>query len=238
MATDISSLVRQARITLKELVPSFWTDQELVDIANKGFKDFWGAIIDLNQEHYLKINTTDVSVAANSDRLSGVPMDCFRVHLIEPTSTVSGAINQSPYSLFRPRDYNSDDFINARMIPSFSPTNGRWICYCLINEGPPINAPVVMIGPTMSGAFPVRFVYVPTIPNVALNGTNPIPGESDQAIIAWIIAYARAKEREDRSPDPNWLAVYGTEKQNILVRMAPRQTQEPEVVEGIFDGWN
>jgi hypothetical protein len=235
--TPLSELVAQARVTLKELVASFWTDQELVDIANQGFKDFWGAIIDLNQEHYLKINVSDVSVGANSEQLVGVPTDTFRVHLIEPLNTVSGSAG-SPYTLFRPRDYNSNDFINARMMPAMSPTAGMCIFYALTNEGPPINAPTVLTGPQSSAAFPVRFVYVPTIPKVPLNGTNPIPGESDNAIKAWIIAYARAKEREDRSPDPNWLAIYATEKQNILVRMAPRQTQEPEVVEGLFDGWS
>jgi hypothetical protein len=86
-------------------------------------------------------------------------------------------------------------------------------------------------------AISLRFVYVPILAAVAAAGSNPIPGESDNALIAWCIAYARAKEREDRSPDPNWLAVYSTEKTNLLVRLTPRQTQEPEVVEDFFEGY-
>ena len=52
--------------------------------------------------------------------------------------------------------------------------------------------------------------------------------------MAWTVAFARAKEREDRSPDPAWLAIYATEKQNILTRLTPRQTQEPEIVGDMF----
>ena len=63
---------------------------------------------------------------------------------------------------------------------------------------------------------------------------NPIPGESDNAVVAWTVAYARAKEREDRSPDPNWLAVYATEKQHLLQSLGLRQLQEPEFADAMF----
>jgi hypothetical protein len=50
------------------------------------------------------------------------------------------------------------------------------------------------------------------------------------------VAWARAKEREDRSPDPAWFATYSTDKQSLLTALTPRQEQEEEVVEGLFDG--
>jgi hypothetical protein len=102
-----------------------------------------------------------------------------------------------------------------------------------------VATPTVRVVPQISGTLLLRFIYVaaPGSAALTLNSANPIPGESDNAMMAWIIAQARAKEREDRSPDPNWLAIYGTEKQSLLVRMAPRQQQEPEVVEDLFGGY-
>jgi hypothetical protein len=49
------------------------------------------------------------------------------------------------------------------------------------------------------------------------------------------MAWARAKEREDRSPDPEWLASYATEKSNLIVSATPRQEDEAKVVDAIFE---
>lgn len=235
MATLLSSIESQARKHLKEDTASFWTSAELIDIINNGIKDLWGAVIDLNQEHFLTVDESNVSLAASSNSLTGVPTDVFRVHLIEPRDTTSAG--QYRACTFKPRDYNHPDFINARAQGAQDPSNGLEILYTLTNAGAPVGAPTVRTAPQLSAALTLRFVYVPVLAAVAANGSNPIPGESDQALIAWCVAYARAKEREDRSPDPNWLAVYATEKQNILVRCAPRQSQEPEVVDGFFEGF-
>jgi hypothetical protein len=101
-----------------------------------------------------------------------------------------------------------------------------------------VGAPTVHVGPQLSTALPLRFVYIPTLDTDDLEAgdSNPIPGESDNALWAWTVAYARAKEREDRSPDPNFLAIYATEKQNLLTRSTPRQAQEPEVIDSFFEG--
>ena len=44
----------------------------------------------------------------------------------------------------------------------------------------------------------------------------------------------RAKEREDRSPDPSWLAIYANEKQMLLQSLGLRQYHEPQKVDDIF----
>lgn len=237
MATLLSSLETQARRHLKEPTARFWSSAELIDIVNAGIKDLWGAIVDLNQEHFITVDTANVSLSANATSLTGVPSDVFRVHLIEHANTT-----QSPGNLiyFDPADYNSAEFINARSMTAQDPTGGTKILYTLTQAGAPVAAPTVLVAPKLStplAAGDIRFVYVPVLAAVAAGGNNPIPGESDNALIAWMVAYARAKEREDRSPDPNWLAVYATEKQSILVRLTPRQTQEPEVVEDFFRSW-
>lgn len=235
MATLLSALETQSRRHLLEATASFWSSAELIDIMNLGMKDLWGSIIDLHQEHFLTIDVTNASLPANLDRLAGVPSDTFRVHLIEPTDTRSSGSFDNV--LFVPRDYNSPEFIAARTLESTDPTSSGLIYYCLTTQGAPVAAPVVLIAPELSSAMApgsIRFVYVPTLPQYAAAQRHPIPGDADNALIAWTVAYARAKEREDRSPDPNWLAVYATEKQNILTRLTPRQTQEPDLAEPLF----
>jgi hypothetical protein len=237
MATLLSALETQARRHLKETTASFWSSAELIDLANQGIKDLWGAIVDLHQEHFLTVDTSNVSLAVDGTSLSGVPTDVFRVHLIEHADTTDSPGNRI---LFTPSDYNSPEFINARSYTSQDPSSGIVIHYALTKAGAPVAAPTVLTAPKLSTALAagdIRFVYVPTPAAVAAGGDNPIPGESDNALIAWMVAFARAKEREDRSPDPNWLAVYKTEKQSVCVRLTPRQTQEPEVTPDFFAAW-
>ena len=233
MATLLSSLETQVRRTpLIEGSASFWSSDELIDIMNKGIKDLWGAIIDLHQEHFLTIDVTNVSMAADTKTLTGIPSDVFRIHSIEPrdtTSTASGAA-----VIFMPRDDNSFEMIGARGQTAQDPTTGLKIYYFMSQAGAPVGTPTVHVAPQISSALNLRFAYVPVLAAVVAAGNNPIPGESDNALISWTVAFARAKERDDRSPDPNWLAIYATEKAAILTRLTPRQTQEPDVVEDYF----
>ena len=213
---------------------AFWTEAELIDHAIEGCRDLWGADVDLHQEHHVTNDATNVSLAADTATLTGVPADVFRVLLIEPRDLSSTASGRN--IIFLPRDYNSPEMIEARGLEDQDPTSGGFIVYYAIHGvGSPISAPTIEIAPQLTSALNLRFVYIPTLGTLTATSNNPIPGESDNAVFAWIIAYARAKEREDRSPDPNWLAVYATEKQNIMTRLTPRQEQEPEYVTGLFE---
>lgn len=232
MATSTAALIAQARKILLEETEddnSFWTDDELKDIAVLGYKDLWGAIIDQFAAHYQTVDETNVTLAANTATLSGVPADVFRVELIEPRDTTQQGATRD--IVFVPRAYNHREFIAARQLNNVDPTAPQTIYYALSGVGSPIAAPTIRVAPKLTAAMNIRLVYNQTIPVLSV---NPIPGESDQAAKAWIIAWALAKEREDRSPDTNWLAVYATEKQHVLMRITPRQTQEPEYVEEFF----
>lgn len=237
MATLLSSIISDARIELKETTASYWTDAELLGHIKKGVNDLWGAIIDLNQEHWLTVDITNVSQAVDATTLTGVPSDCFRVHIIEPLNTTSSG--STPNVLYWPRKYNSPEMRNARQLSSQDPVGGLDIFYSLAQAGSPVAAPTVHVAPAVTTAISLRFAYFrgPASAALTTSDNNPVGGESDMALMAWCIAYARVKEREDRSPDPNWLAIYATEKQNLLVRMAPRQDQEPEVVDDVFGGY-
>ncbi len=233
MATTLGTLRTAARIHLNETTARFWTDAELLDYAIKGVQDLWKALVDLHQEHFLTDDASNVSVAANATTLTGVPADCFRVHMIEPRD-LSGSAR---YLKFEAKDYNHVDFQEARAQTAVDPSGGPVVLFALVGAGAPVAAPTVKVAPKLTAAVNLRFVYIPTLASMTADSSNPIPGESDNAIIAWIVAWARAKEREDRTPDPEWLALYATEKTGLKIINTPRQSQDPEIVDGMFEGY-
>lgn len=239
MATTIASLLTQVRAQLVEATARFWTDAELRSIMRLGALDLWGAILDLHQDHYFRV-TTDPVLRANASEISGVPPDCFRILLIEPADTSSSAAGHQ--CIFTPAKYKDTAFAVARSLTAQDPTSlpSREIYYDIVGEGSPVAPPQILTAPLISSDLRVRLVYCPTIwPDGAASvpENNPIPGESDNALKAWTIAFARAKETETRQPDSGWLGVYATEKQTILTRLTPREEQEPDVVEDLFQGF-
>lgn len=234
MATLLSAIETNVRKDLKEATATFWTSAELIQHMNDGIQNLWGAIIDLFEEHYITVDTTNVSLAADGTQLTGVPSDCFRVHLIEPKDTTSAGT--APNTIFLPREYNGFEFANARTLTSQDPRAGLKIYYQMTGAGYPVDTPVVLTAPKISTALTLRFVYVPGIATKAAGDNNPIPGQSDKALHAYTMAFALAKEQEDKMPHPGWLSIYKTEKDSILQRLTPRQSQEPVVVEDMFGG--
>lgn len=239
MPTTIKSIVTQVRAHLVEPVPRFWSDQELVDIMQKGAVDLWGAILDLHQDHYFRLTspTNPPVLKANATEISNIPDNCFRIQLIEPLDTqVTTAGHQI---MFVPRKYNHPDFIIARTFSPQDPssTPARQIYYQITGLGPPIEAPHVITAPVLSQDLNLRIAYNPSLPILTLDAVNPVPGDTDNALKAWTIAFARAKESEGKQPDAGWLSIYATDKQTTLTRLTPREEQEPEVVEDLFQGY-
>lgn len=241
--TPYSALIRAARFHINAARGSeatykadqFWSDDELLDIARRGTTDLWAAYVDLHEEHFLTVDVTNVTLDASATSLSGIPADTFRVYLIEPRDISQSGTTRD--LAFIPRDYNHPEFINARSWAGQTPSGGLNIFYALAGAGAPNGAPTIYIAPTITAAIDLRFVYIPTlgVAQYTLNTFNPIPGESDHAVIAWIVAYAMGKESADKMPNPGWLSVYATEKQSLLMRSVPRQEQDPIYVDGLFD---
>lgn len=234
MATVLADIItNEVRPQLRELTARFWSDAELLGIMKHGIRDLWGAILDVHGEHYLVVDETNVSLVAGAKQLSGVPGDCFRVQFLEPRDTsVNGT---SPWLRFLPRKWNSPEFAEARSLTATDANTGDVIYYAVSGEGSPIAAPVIRTAPALSSTLLIRLAYNPTI---TIGTNNPIPGESDHALKAWTLAYAKAKEVGSGLPDAGWLSIYSTEKQSILTRIVPRQEQEPEYVSGMFEGWS
>jgi hypothetical protein len=232
MPTPISSIVSQARTHLIEPVASFWSDEELIGHARLGIADLWKALIDTYADHFLT-ESEDVIQPADSLILTGVPDDCFRVRAIEP---LDGTVNSG--LLYVPLDYTHPDFRMARVAPA-QDASGRTIYYDMLGAGPAVGAVSIRVAPKVLAEVTLRLIYIATIDVNALESVsdNPIPGESDNAVMAWVVAYARAKEREDRAPDAEWLGIYATEKQALLRAVTPRQEDEVECAEAVFEVW-
>jgi len=216
---------------------TFYADTELLDHAIAGARDLWRALVDLHEEHFLKVDITNVFYKSGDEVLTGVPPDTLRVLAIMPrdTSQVSGIRTLR----FVPRKYTSTDFLNALGRSAVDATGPAEVFYAVTNAGSPVAPPIVYIAPKLTATVLLRFVYVPTLPaTMDMETMNPIPGESDQALMAWIASFALGKQNGESGafvPDTTWLAVYSTEKQAILTISEPRQEQQPAVMEGVFD---
>jgi hypothetical protein len=237
-ATEITAALAEVRDFLVERSARFWSDAELKAVYRLGVNDLWGAILDLHGDHYMVVDEGQsgpgVVLKANATKLSGVPPACFRVLLIEPRDTTSDGVGGSV--IFTPRKYNHPDFIAARTLTAQDIGMATEIFYQMSGVGAPIDAPTILTAPKLSTDLELRLAYCPTIDVV---DKNPIPGQSDNALKAWTIAYALGKEgaQGQRTPDPGWLGIYATEKQLILTRLTPRQEQEPDTVDDLFGGW-
>lgn len=239
MPTQLSEIERQVRDRLDEPVPRHWSSQEMIDIINLGIKDLWREIVNLKGEHFLVINTEDVWLRRGEDQLSNVPTNVHKIYLIEPVDIRFTQSRPGSRVAFRPADYNHDDFVKARAYDSFPiEENGGTVLYCITGQGGPVSTLKILTAPRISNDLQVRFSYVPTLAPLVGSNFIPIPGEADNTLIAWTIAYARAKEREDRSPDPAWLMAYDKEKDALINSLGLRQYQEEQVADAIFqDYW-
>jgi hypothetical protein len=238
MATKIQSVIQIVRRYLVEPEPNFWSDDELVGIAATGVRDLWRDTVDLKQEHFLT-TATNCSYPSGTlpnnpgcQTILGVPGDVHKIYMVEPLNITLNGTNQGLQ--FRPLPYNDAKFQLARSRGNIDPSNDT-IWYAIQGAGGPVNAPVVICAPTVSSNVPLSFTYVPVLGVLRATDNIPIPGEADNAVIAWTVAYARAKEKEDRAPDPAWLTIYATEKAHLLGSLGIRQYQEATYSEATFE---
>lgn len=230
MATVISSLIPTVRLHLVEPTARFWSDAELTALAILGIKDLWKAIADLKQNHFITLNNS-VTLQPNSNQLSGVPSDVHKIIMIEPVDLNTNGPNVG--LLFKPLPYQDDIFQQARGVDPIDPRNDT-IFYAVHAAGGPVGSPIIQVAPQVTSTVQCSLVYVPVLGPLDGTMTNPIPGESDQAVIAYTVAYARAKESENRAPDPGWLSLYGQEKSMLLEALGVREYQELPTVRAIW----
>ncbi len=173
-----------------------------------------------------------MSIAASTRTITGVPTDLFRILMIQPRTT--GQSSTNPGLIFKPRTLTHPDFVQASAYRPCTPRD-TVVYYAIVNAGAPVGAPSIRVAPMVSSEVLLEVHYIPVIADKTSGQDNPIPGESDKAIIHYIIAFARAKEREDRAPDPEHLSIYATEKRNMMTVLTPRSDQEPDMVQGFWE---
>lgn len=233
MATTIAQIEAGARQHLVEEDPKFWSSTELTSIIIRGIKDLHRPIVGLRQEYFLTIDTTNVSLAALTSTLTGVPSDVYKIKMIEPRDMSQDSTNRGLE--FRPLDYSDPKFQAARASDPIDPASAI-IYYAITAAGSPVAAPTIVVAPQVSTAVSLTLAYIPTVSSSLTTSSNvPIPGEVDNALIAWTVAYALAKESENKAPDPTWLNIYRDERNRILEGLGIRQYQEHEYIEAFCE---
>jgi hypothetical protein len=235
MATLLSALETAVRDNLvaPAATDQFWTSAEIIRLINLGAKDLWRKLKDTYQKHHYTIDITNVSLAASSNALSGVPVDVHDV-----THIRARVPSSYPNLRFVRKDYASDEFEAALAVTAQEATQIGIIFYDLVGAGGPVAAPTIKAAPQVNAEILLELGYVPTIGSQTSAQDNPIPGESDQALIAYATAFCLAKQREDQQPDPTWLQIYATEAENIITGATPRSLQDPEIAMGMFENWD
>lgn len=228
----LSDIETIARRQLRETSARFWTSLELTDIEAAGIRDLWRAVADLKQGHFFKLNATDVYMDTSTSLLRGVPSDVHKIFLIEARDVTETSTNVG--LKFTPLPYHHATFQSARTQGSVDPSNNV-IYYAITQPGGPVGPTQIYVAPTSTARVSLTLGYVPTLGDLTANSQVPIPGESTNALVAWTIAFARAKENDQNAPDPQWLSIYGTEKQALLESLGLRQYQEPSYVDAVFE---
>lgn len=229
MATTLTTIVTNVRTNLQESTAKLWTDAEIIVHLNAAIKDLWRALNSRYQDFFFA-TTTAVTYTASAETLSSVPAGVSTIlglELADPTLY--------PSLVFVYKNYNSIEFQSARAMEDQDPDAMGRVYFCATGAGAPTGAPTIYLAPQLTAALTLRLSYVPVVATLVAANDNPIPGESDRALECYATAYARAKIRDNSAPDPEWLALYATEKVNILDAVAPRQEVTEAVAESIFE---
>lgn len=230
MATTLQTILNMTRDALNEAVPRYWSDAELLRYMNRGIRDAWRQISVTNQNYQFQIDVA-ATLDANATTVTGVPSNLSVLFQIESVDMVAHPIT------FIGKEYTSADFQNARrQADAQDPTQPAVVYYCLTGAGAPVAAPTIHVAPTVSAQVALAIAYRPTIgAELAASGTVPLPGEVDQALVHWTVAHALGRERGDAAPDSTRMGWYQSEIDKILVAITPRDEQEDQVVEAMFE---
>lgn len=234
MATQLSTLITTVRDKLNAPVATdeFWTDEELLRYMSRGIHDLWRAINDNYQDYFLSIDEGAI-LEAGSAEIVDVPEDMAILREIEP-------ISSSVPLEFEFRAYNSPQMRAARRSPAIDPSQPQTLYYCLTEAGAPVGAPTIFVAPQVTAEVELRLAYVATLGEfINAADHNPIPGESDMALVNFVLAQAIARQGgdENRTLSADYLAKYATDKANLLVALTPRQTRDDDVVEALFEDY-
>lgn len=235
MSTTCASLITRVRDLINESTASFWSDAELLRYMNGAINDLYRRIKDNIQDDFFTLDESNVSAAASTAALTGVPSNVAEIRQLLPRSIVS-----YPNLRFWPRKWTDYDFQAARASTALDPISGGDVFYAIYGTGGPVGAPNIEIAPTLSAAVPLTLAYVPSRTEITSDATvNPIPGESDMALVYYTTAHALGRtphgDNDTMRPDSAYMKLFEQEAVKIVVASTPRQTDEPDVAEAFFE---
>lgn len=235
MSTQLQTIITMSRDRLNEPAARarFWSDAELLRYMNRGIRRLWRRLKATNNNFFHQISVS-VTQDVNATQLTGVPTNCTQVHGLEPVDLAT--FNALRYEK---RDYNHRYFQAARAADnSVDPLNGSTIYYDITQQGAPVAAPVILVSPKLSTQVTLRLTFTPTIgAELIATDPNPIPGESDDALMHYTVAYAKGRQQSSQLPDAQELAMFKELADEICGSETPRDDSEPEVTESMFEDW-
>jgi hypothetical protein len=235
MATQLSSLITVARDLLNEPVASFWTDAELLRYMNGAIRDLYRRIKDQQQDEFFVEDTSNVTALAGTRALSGWPTNVAEIRGIRPRDGAA-----YPTLRFWPRKWTDYDFQASDLASDIDPRTGGDLYYVPVGASGPVGTMQVLIAPRLTADVPLTVAYVPSRDEITVATTvNPIPGESDMALVYYAVAHALARtphgDVASLHPHPGYLQLFEQEAAKILVATSPRQSDEPLVTEALFE---
>ncbi len=235
MSTTIRSLLGRVRRVLDRNTGGdfSWVEDELLEHLDLGIRELWREIKELEDDYFHTVDSTNVTLAASTATLTGLPADIDTIHGI-----TSRTPSTPPGFLFTPSRYKSVEFQRALTQSAIDPT-GQTFYYAFAGAGGPVAAPTCHVAPMSTSAINLRVIYTPTLAATAITGNNPIPGESDAALVSWTLAWALAKTTKEKTPSAGYMQMFGDSRDKLLVSLTSRQIDEPRYVEALFqDEWD
>jgi hypothetical protein len=236
------SIIDNARVHLNDPNKTFWSDAELLVHLNAGAKDCWRHVQNLLQDYFFQIIedgtvTQDVNATTLTIATSPTPK-IYKIQGIEPVTQAN-----YPALNYFPRKYMHPDMVRARTADAVDPGSCGPAYYAIAGRGNDA-LPTIYVAPKFTAQVPIRLVFTPGIGTLLIGDANPIPGESDQALENFIVAYAKPKETDEDgagqnpgTPDAGWLAMYKAERDSMCVSLDPRQEDQPDVAEGVHENF-
>lgn len=238
MAT-LQDLLDQLRADLDEPTEAVWRDADLTVWLNAGIyrtqsvlkanRDDWqtkrltslDGTVTINGANY---DTANLQVVANTT-IYTLPPDMLEIRVLQP-------LNQSDRDAglsFLPRDFGDPDFQSALRLSS-AVTQARYM-YEIMG----LNQLVIM--PTPSQTIETELYYISFAGNLALEDSiTSVPPFAYSTVKAY--AYYRALRSIQHTDTARAYQMFQDEKEELKSYAKPRQSQDPQFAEGVFDEYD
>lgn len=232
---NVSALLTQIRGDIQEYTPNVWRDADLLTWINAGVQKVFIALHGVREDWFTqRIKSTDspitihgVSYDPAGLRLTPnqehylLPPNCIEIRTLEPLSPSDKLTGIQ----FQPHDFSSLEFIRRIRTPISSP---NVFFYDVIGVN------TLKIVPTPTSTVDVELYYVAFPDFYGLADTIQIlPVSATEAIKSYV--HYRAY-KSIAHPDTNSeFARFKEELADLKDISSPRQTQDPVIVEGVFD---